>query len=417
VVHNAHVTHTRVRWFEVLRLLTDAGNPAGQKNAFAELHALTARCLGPSAWRTLARDERESLVGECVVRFVELYREQRLTEATFPGLVKTHATRRYSEQEIALLVVDPDQVDDEALWQACREDPEAGRRAHELGRLRFLLESERSDAPSPDPPADLRARHRTDPMGLPVDQRARLELHLSTAPEPDEGLVAAERFDFRRIEPREPRGRWLGAMASTLFGAPLRQALAGALCFALGVLSVGQLERVRSLLDSAPPVLAAASRPSVPQELVELRERVQELELRQEDAALGHAPAAQPASEPGEWAAVTMGVAPREPSELTASGIAYEPDGLFATVRQSLFQHDLPAGSELLIENPRTQASVRVTVVDSHADEVARESRDPVLTPRINLSPGAMRALGYSELANRPLRYRVLRVGGEGATA
>jgi hypothetical protein len=325
--------------------------------------------------------------------------------------------RRYSEQEIALLVVDPDQVDDEALWQACREDPEVQRRAHELSRLRFRLESERSDDPSSDPPADLRARHRTDPISLPADSRARIELHLATAPEPDEGLAAAERFDFRRIEPREPRGRWLGAMGSTLFGAPLRYALAGALCFALGILSVRQIERVRPLLGSAPPVLAAASSPSAPQELLELRERVQELEIRQEDAALGHAPAAQPASEPGEWVSITMGVAPREPSELTASGIAYEPNGLFATVRQSFFQHDLPAGSELLIENPSTRASVRVAVVDSHSDEVARESRDPLHTPRINLSPGAMRALGYSELTNRPLRYRVLRVGGEGATA
>jgi RNA polymerase sigma-70 factor (ECF subfamily) len=84
-----------VRWFELLHLLTNASNPAGQRNAFAELYALTARCLGPGAWRALAPDERESLAGECVVRFVELYREGRLTEATFPGLVKTHATRRY----------------------------------------------------------------------------------------------------------------------------------------------------------------------------------------------------------------------------------------------------------------------------------------------------------------------------------
>lgn len=84
-----------MRWFELLRLLADAGNPLGQRNAFAELYALTARCLGPGAWRSLAPDERESLVGECVVRFVELYREQRLTEATFPGLVKKHATYRY----------------------------------------------------------------------------------------------------------------------------------------------------------------------------------------------------------------------------------------------------------------------------------------------------------------------------------
>jgi len=89
------VSQVRVRWFELLRRLTDAGDPAGQKNAFAELYALTARCLGPTAWRHLAPDERDSLVGECVVRFVELYREERLTEATFPGLVKTHVTRRY----------------------------------------------------------------------------------------------------------------------------------------------------------------------------------------------------------------------------------------------------------------------------------------------------------------------------------
>lgn len=84
-----------MRWFELLRLLADAGHPAGQKAAYAELHALTARCLGPAAWRTLAEDERDSLVGDCVVRFVELYREQRLVEPTFPGLVKIHATRRY----------------------------------------------------------------------------------------------------------------------------------------------------------------------------------------------------------------------------------------------------------------------------------------------------------------------------------
>jgi hypothetical protein len=325
--------------------------------------------------------------------------------------------QRYSEQELALLVVDPDQVDDEALWQACREDPELRRRAHELSRLRFQLESERSDDPSPDPPADLRARHRMDPMGLPVDQRARIGLHLSTADEPDEGLSAAERFDFRRIEPPEPRGRWLGAMASALLGPPLRYALAGALCFALGVLSVRSIEAIAPPPESESAALIAASPPALPQELLELRERVEELALRQEDAALGHAPAAQPASEAGEWVAVTMGVAPHEPSELTASGIAYEPDGLFATVRKSLFQRELPAGSELLIENPRTLASVRVAIVDSHADLVPREDRDPLRTPRINLSPGAMRALGYSELANRPLRYRVLRIGEEGAAA
>lgn len=85
----------RVRWLELLRLLADAGHPAGQKAAFAELYALTARCLGPAAWRSLAQDERDSLAGECAVRFVELYREQRLAEPTFPGLVKTHARRRY----------------------------------------------------------------------------------------------------------------------------------------------------------------------------------------------------------------------------------------------------------------------------------------------------------------------------------
>jgi len=66
--------------------------------------------------------------------------------------------RRFSEQEIALLVVDPDQVDDEALSPACREEPEVGRAAHEISRLRFLLESERSDDPSPEPPPDPRAR-------------------------------------------------------------------------------------------------------------------------------------------------------------------------------------------------------------------------------------------------------------------
>jgi RNA polymerase sigma factor (sigma-70 family) len=86
---------TRVRWFELLRWLADADHPAGQQAAYAELHALTARCLGPAAWRSLAPDERDSLVDECVVRFVELYRQQRLAEPTFPGLVKTHATRRY----------------------------------------------------------------------------------------------------------------------------------------------------------------------------------------------------------------------------------------------------------------------------------------------------------------------------------
>jgi len=56
-------------------------------------------------------------------------------------------------------------------------------------------------------------------------------------------------------------------------------------------------------------------------------------------------------------------------------------------------------------------------VVDSHADSVARVDREPLPTPRINLSPGAMRAFGYSALANRPLRYRVLRVGGDGTSA
>src|SRR5262245_65252518 len=84
-----------VRWLELLRMLTDAANPLGQKSAFAELYALPARCLGPKAWRNLSANERDELVGECVVRFVELYREERLSEATFPGLVKTHATRRY----------------------------------------------------------------------------------------------------------------------------------------------------------------------------------------------------------------------------------------------------------------------------------------------------------------------------------
>jgi RNA polymerase sigma factor (sigma-70 family) len=89
------VAETRVRWLELLRLLDDAGHPAGQKAAYAELHALVARCLGPAAWRSLAPDERDPLVGECVLRMVELYRERRLAEPTFPGLVKTHATRRY----------------------------------------------------------------------------------------------------------------------------------------------------------------------------------------------------------------------------------------------------------------------------------------------------------------------------------
>jgi RNA polymerase sigma factor (sigma-70 family) len=94
-VHNSRVPSQSVRWLELLRWLTDATDPVGQRSAFAELYALTARCLGPGAWRSLEPDERESLVGECVVRFVELYREQRLHEPTFPGLVKTHATRRY----------------------------------------------------------------------------------------------------------------------------------------------------------------------------------------------------------------------------------------------------------------------------------------------------------------------------------
>src|SRR5262245_44752191 len=163
------------------------------------------------------------------------------------------AGRRFSEREIALLVVDPDQVDDEALWRACREDPEVGRAAHEISSLRYLLESERSDDPSSEPPADLRAHHRIDPMSLTVDQRARLELHLATAQEPDEGLASAERFDFRRIEPRKPRRRWLGAPGSAAFAAPLRIALAGALCFGLGVLSVGALQRIAPLGEPARP--------------------------------------------------------------------------------------------------------------------------------------------------------------------
>jgi hypothetical protein len=315
--------------------------------------------------------------------------------------------RRYGEQEIALLVVDPDQVDDEDLWQACREDPEIRRSTHELSRLRFLLQSHRSPDPSPEPPADLRARHRSDPTGLPAEERARIELHLATALEPDEGLDAAERFDFRRIAAREPRARRLGALASGLFPAPLRYALAGALCFGLGLVSASRIAPP----GSEPPALVAASDPSLPQEIGELRERLEALEIHQEDAALGPAAEARAASGSAGWVAVTMGVAPRGPSELTASGIGYQPDGLFATVRRSFFQRDLPAGSELLIENPETGASVRVAIVDSHADEVVRKGRAPLRTPRINLSPGAMRALGYSELANRPLRYRVLRVG------
>jgi hypothetical protein len=56
-------------------------------------------------------------------------------------------------------------------------------------------------------------------------------------------------------------------------------------------------------------------------------------------------------------------------------------------------------------------------VVDSHADSVVRADREPLRTPRINLSPGAMRALGYSALANRPLRYRVLQLGADGTSA
>jgi hypothetical protein len=177
------------------------------------------------------------------------------------------------------------------------------------------------------------------------------------------------------------------------------------------------LERIATPAATTPPALVAASSPSLPEELAELRERVQQLEIRHDDVALGPAAAAQPAAVPGDGSSPTMGVAPAEASELTASGIAYDPDGLFATVRQSLFSRELPGGSELVIENPRTQATVRVLVVDSHADEVARPGRDPLRTPRINLSPGAMRALGYSALANWPLRYRVLRVGGDGATA
>jgi RNA polymerase sigma factor (sigma-70 family) len=92
------MSDARVRWFELLRLLADAEHPAGQKAAYAEFHGLVARCLGPAAWRSLAPDERDSLVGECAVRMVELYRQQRLAEPTFPGLVKTHATRRYLDQ-------------------------------------------------------------------------------------------------------------------------------------------------------------------------------------------------------------------------------------------------------------------------------------------------------------------------------
>lgn len=86
---------TPIRWLELLRMLACAEDPRGQKAAFAELYGLVARCLGPSAWCSLAPDERESLAGECVVRMVELHREGRIVEATFPGLVKTHATRRY----------------------------------------------------------------------------------------------------------------------------------------------------------------------------------------------------------------------------------------------------------------------------------------------------------------------------------
>jgi hypothetical protein len=325
--------------------------------------------------------------------------------------------RTFDERALAELVVGPDEVDDPALWQACREDPELARRAHELSRLRYLLESARSEDPSSDPPADLRARHRIDPLGLPAEQRARIALHELVNPQPDEGLAAAERFDFRRVEPRERSGSRLRALGRALFAAPLRAALAGALCFALGVVSVGVLERMAPPMDSAPPALVAAVDPALSQQLGELRERVHELELQQQEAALPLAPAARPASGTGDWASVTIGVAPSEPSELTASGFAYEPGGLFAAVRRSLFQRELPAGSELVIENPRTHASVRVTVVDSHADEVARAERAPLRTPRINLSPGAMRALGYSSLANRPLRYRVLRVGSDGTTA
>jgi len=328
-----------------------------------------------------------------------------------------HEKRVFDEREVARLVVGPDEVDDPALWQACREDPELARRAHELGRLRFLLESARSEDPSGDPPADLRARHRMDPLALPAEQRARIALHELTRAEPDEGLAAAERFDLRRLEPGKPSGTWPGALGAALFGPTLRTALAGALCFALGVVTVGALERIGAPADSAPPAPVAAVDPVLSREFAALQERVEELELQQQDAALAPAPPALPAAGAGEWASVTMGVAPGEASELTASGIAYEPDGLFATVRRSLFRHELPAGSEILIESPGTGASVRVTVVDSHADEVVRAERAPLRTPRINLSPGAMRALGYSSLANRPLRYRVLRIGRDGATA
>src|SRR3990172_1924343 len=55
------------------------------------------------------------------------------------------------EQDIALLVLDPDLVDDEALWRACREDPEARRRTHELCRPRHPLPSPTAPDPPPRP--------------------------------------------------------------------------------------------------------------------------------------------------------------------------------------------------------------------------------------------------------------------------
>jgi len=129
--------NARVRWFELLRLLADSEQPAGQKAAYAELYGLTARCLGPAAWRGLEPDERDTLVGECAVRMVELYRQQRLVEPTFPGLVKTHATRRYldllrrrkrrarEDRELPAELRDPD----EAQAADARLDAEAELRA------------------------------------------------------------------------------------------------------------------------------------------------------------------------------------------------------------------------------------------------------------------------------------------------
>jgi hypothetical protein len=153
------------------------------------------------------------------------------------------------------------------------------------------------------------------------------------------------------------------------------------------------------------------------QEIAELREKVEELAIKLEDTGLAVSFGASAVSEASEWIPVTMGVAPHVASELTASGIRYDPAGLVATVRQSLFRREIPAGSEILIQNPATDAPVRVVVVDSHADEVARPNRDPLRTPRINLSPAAMRALGFSTLANRPLRYRLIRLGALDPTA